>query len=177
MTSRDDSFLRPSPTAPDRRVDTVEYVSALRELIEQGHEVALPVAGSSMTPFLGDGRDRVFLRAPERPLRRGDVVLYRRDNGPYVLHRIHRVRGDSYDIVGDAQTEIERGVRRDQIFAVATRAERKGKLILPGTPYWRFFQYVWIGMVPLRRPILGLYGVCRKTINKQVNKTPKEDHE
>ena len=165
------------PGAPKKTVDTVKYVSALRELIEQGHEVALPVAGSSMTPFLGDGRDRVFLRAPDRPLQRGDVVLYRRDNGTYVLHRIHRVRGELYDIVGDAQSEIERGVRRDQIFAIVTRAERKGKLIAPGSPWWWLFQNVWIGMVPLRRPLLGLYAAGRKTINKPVNQSPKEDHE
>lgn len=161
--------------APDRVVDTGEYISSLRELIEQGHEVALPVAGSSMTPFLGDGRDRVFLRAPDRPLKRGDIVLYRRDGGIYVLHRIRRVRGGTYDVVGDAQSEIERGVRREQIFAVVTRAERKGKLIGPGCFHWRFFQYVWIGMVPLRRPLLGLYAACRRNIRKPVNKTPEED--
>ena len=154
------------PGAEKKVVDTVEYISSLRELIEEGHEVAVPVAGSSMTPFLGSGRDQVFVRMPDRALRRGDVVLYRRDNGNYVLHRIHRVRGDVYDIVGDAQSEIERGVRRDQIFAVVTRARRKGKLIGPGCLHWWFFQNVWIGMVPLRRPVLRLYGACRRTISK-----------
>ena len=150
------------PGAKKKTVDTGEYISSLRELIEQGHEVSLPVAGGSMTPFLGDGRDRVFLRTPDRPLRRGDVVLYQREDGTYVLHRIHRVRGDVYDIVGDAQSEIERGVRRDQVFAVVTRAERKGKLIGPGCLHWWFFQNVWIGMVPLRRPLLGLYAAGRR---------------
>ena len=163
------------PGAPKKVVDTGEYITSLRDLIGQGHEVALPVAGSSMTPFLGDGRDRVFLRAPDRLLRRGDVVLYQRDSGAYVLHRIHRVRGDVYDIVGDAQSEIERGVRREQIFAVVTRAERKGKLIAPGCFHWWFFQNVWIGMVPLRLPLLGLYAAGRRSIFKPVTKTPEED--
>lgn len=163
------------PGAPKKMVDTGAYLSSLRELIEQGHEVSVPVAGSSMTPFLGDGRDRVFVRAPDRPLRRGDVVLYQRDNGAYVLHRIRRVRGEAFDVIGDAQSETERGVRRDQIFAAAVRAERKGKRIGPGCFHWWFFQYVWIGMVPLRRPLLGLYAACRRNIFKPVNKTPEED--
>lgn len=168
--------------APDKVVDTGGYLSMLRELLEQGHEVGLPVAGSSMTPFLGDGRDQVFLRAPDRPLRRGDIVLYQRDNGSYVLHRLYRVHGSgddaACDIVGDAQSEIERGVRRGQIFAVVTRARRKGKLISPGCCYWWFFQNVWIGMVPLRRPVMRLYAAGRR-IYTQIRKyfSPEEDTE
>jgi hypothetical protein len=158
---------------PKKTVDTAVYISSLSELIQQGEEVGLPIAGSSMTPFLGDGRDQVFLRKPDRPLKRGDVVLYRRDNGDYVLHRIHRVRkaGNSatYDIVGDAQSRIEPGVREDQILAVATRARRKGEIIEPNSFYWWFFQNVWIGIVPLRRPVLGLYGACRQYIFNRVN--------
>ncbi len=153
---------------PKKTVDTAIYISSLLELIRQGEEVGLPIAGSSMTPFLGDGRDQVFIRRPDRPLKRGDVVLYRRDNGDYVLHRIHRVRkaGNSatYDIVGDAQSRVETGVRADQILAVATRAKRKGEIIEPNSFYWWFFQNVWIGIVPLRRPVLGLYGACRQYI-------------
>ncbi|MBR6951945.1 MAG: S24/S26 family peptidase [Oscillospiraceae bacterium] len=177
MTAGDAAVHRPPPGARERRVDTAEYVGALRELIEQGHEVALPVAGGSMAPFLGGGRDRVFLARPDRPLRRGDVVLYRRTDGTYVLHRVYRFRGETCDIVGDAQDRIERGVRREQIFARMTRAERKGKLIGPRNLIWQFFQYVWIGLVPLRRPLLGLYGIGRGTIEKQADKTLKEDPE
>ena len=155
---------------PPRTVDTAEYIEMLRGLLEESNEVSLPVTGGSMTPFLGDGRDQVFLRKPDRPLRRGDVALYRRDNGDYVLHRIHRVHdgGESFDMAGDAQSRIERGIRDDQIVAVVTRARRKGEIIEPGSFYWWFFQNVWIGMVPLRRPVLGLYnGIRRRNITKK----------
>ena len=165
MLLRELGLLEP---APKKTVDTGIYISSLMELIQAGEEVGLPVAGSSMTPFLGDGRDQVFLRGPDRPLKRGDVVLYRRNNGDYVLHRIHRVRkiGDGvvYDMIGDAQSQIEPGIRRDKVFAVANRAKRKGKIIEPGNPYWWFFQNVWIGMIPLRRPVLELYTACRRNI-------------
>ena len=159
---------------PRKTVDTGEYISSLLELVEQGEEVGLPVAGSSMTPFLGDGRDQVFLRKPHRPLERGDVVLYRRDNGDYVLHRIHRVRIKEnkpvFDMVGDAQSRIEPGIRRDQIFALVTRARRKGEIIGPGSFYWWFFQNVWIGMVPLHGPLLRLYGSARRRNKGKIKK-------
>lgn len=47
-----------------RRIDTLEYISVLRELAESGHEVCVKVSGHSMYPFLHSGRDTVFLKSP-----------------------------------------------------------------------------------------------------------------
>lgn len=140
-----------------RVVDTAAYVGVLRELVQEGHEVSMLVSGSSMSPFLIHLRDTIYFKAPDRPLRAGDMVFYQRDSGQYVMHRILRVRGDVYDIVGDAQTEVERGVRRDQIFAIVTRVRRKGKLIGPGDRWWVFFERVWTKIVPLRPLIARAY--------------------
>ena len=85
-----------------RFVDTAEYVGVLRGLVEEGHEVSMLVSGSSMSPFLIHLRDTIYFKKPERPLRAGDMVFYQRDSGQYVMHRILRVRGDAYDIIGDA---------------------------------------------------------------------------
>ena len=140
-----------------RLVDTAEYVGVLRGLVEEGHEVSMLVSGSSMSPFLIHLRDTIYFKKPDRPLRAGDMVFYHRDSGQYVMHRILRVRGDAYDIIGDAQTEVERGVRRDQIFAVITRIRRKGKLIGPGDFWWTFFARVWTKLIPLRPLIARAY--------------------
>ena len=64
-------------------------------------------------------------------------------------------------IVGDAQTQLERGIRQDQIIAVVTAVIRKGQRMAPGSFWWEFFEKVWIRMVPLRglvRRIHGLFG-------------------
>lgn len=140
-----------------RLVDTAEYVGVLRGLVEEGHEVSMLVSGSSMSPFLIHLRDTIYFRKPDRPLRAGDIVFYQRDSGQYVMHRILRVRGDVYDIIGDAQIEVERGVRRGQIFAVITRVKRKGKLIGPGDFWWAFFARVWTKLIPLRPLIARAY--------------------
>ena len=140
-----------------RLVDTAEYVGVLRGLVEEGHEVSMLVSGSSMSPFLIHLRDTIYFKQPDRPLRAGDIVFYQRDSGQYVMHRILRVRGEVYDIIGDAQTQIERGVRRDQIFAIITRVKRKGKLIGPGDFWWTFFARVWTKLIPLRPLIAWAY--------------------
>ena len=130
-------------------------------LLEEVTAVPLVVSGSSMTPFLAPGRDSVYLSAISEALRPGDVVLYRRDNGRYVLHRILRVNGDSYTMVGDAQTVPEPGIRREQILAIVTAVRRKGKLLQKGSFRWAFFQRVWIRMVPLRPLIRGAYDAIK----------------
>ena len=145
-----------------RVVDTQLYLGMLRELIEEGKDVSVTVTGGSMTPFLIHRRDSVIL-SPAGDVRRGDVVLYRRDCGTYVLHRIIRRAADgTYVLCGDAQTVVEKGVRRDQIFAVVTAVRRKGELKEPGCFCWFFFARIWICLIPLRQSILGLYRLLKK---------------
>ena len=80
-------------------------------LLDSAEYVPLNISGSSMTPFLVHSRDTVYLSKVTRPPKKGDMILYRRDNGAYILHRIYRVTPDGYWLVGDAQILIEKGVR------------------------------------------------------------------
>lgn len=142
-----------------RLVDTEAYVSALRELVRAGHEAAVPIAGGSMLPFLAHGRDRIFFAAPDRPLRRGDMVFYQRPDGQYVMHRVARVRPEGLYLVGDAQTAVEGPLPPECVFARVTAAERKGKRITAGDFWWDFFAGPWLTIRPLRRLILKLYSM------------------
>ena len=144
-----------------RRVDTYEYVSVLKELVEEGKEVSMLISGNSMSPFLCHERDTVFFKAPDRELRVGDIVFFQRQSGRYILHRICRVKKDGYYIVGDAQSEIEGPVSREQIFAIVTKVKRKGQLIKPGDFWWEFFEKVWPRVIPLRPAIEKLYGIIK----------------
>lgn len=134
--------------APDR------VVEPLLGLLDEASAVPLVISGSSMTPFLIPGRDTVYLSKVSGLLKRGDIVLYQRDNGRYVLHRILRADRDSYTMLGDAQTVPEPGIRHDQILAVVSAVRRKGKIQKRGSFWWFFFRTVWIRMVPLR-PLAG----------------------
>ena len=135
-----------------------------RILLEEPEVAALPlvISGSSMTPFLADGRDTVYLSRLERPARRGDMLLYQRAGGQYVLHRVWKAEKDgTFTMVGDAQTELEPGIREDQIIAIVTSVVRKGKPMAPGGFWWEFFEKVWIRMVPLRPLFWRVYSRLR----------------
>ena len=135
-----------------------------RLLAEEPRIQALPlvISGSSMSPFLIHGRDTVYLSRLTRPARRGDMLLYRRDSGGYVLHRVWKAGPEGFTMVGDAQQVLEPGIREDQIIAIVTAADRKGKRMVPGGFWWDFFEKVWIRMVPLRPAVQKLYGLFRR---------------
>ena len=135
---------------------------ALLELLEVTEPVPLVISGDSMTPFLAPGRDTVYLSNIRQPLRRGDMVLYRRNSGDYILHRIYRPEGETYTMVGDAQNWLEPGIRRDQILAQVTAVRRKEKLLCKGSFWWDFFEKVWIRMVPLRPAVMAVYTRLKK---------------
>lgn len=151
-------------------VDTRAYVGLLKELVEQGKEVRMVITGSSMAPFLIHARDSIFFRTPEEPLRKGDMVFYERSDGQFVMHRICRVtqtgKDRRYDLIGDAQTEIEHGIAREQIFARVVKVERKGKMIKPGDFWWEFFEKIWIRMIPARTFWIREYGRYKKKDGK-----------
>lgn len=128
-------------------------------LLKTGDDpLPLPVSGGSMAPFLIPGRDSVLLARPGRRLRRGDMVLYRRTSGAYVLHRIVACqRGGSYVLAGDAQCFVERGIRDEQIAAVVCAVVRNGRRLKPGSFWWEFFARVWSRMIPLRGALCRAY--------------------
>jgi hypothetical protein len=138
-------------------VDTTEYLSVLKELVEEGREVRLKIAGESMVPFLREHRDEVFFRKPTEALKKGDIVFYQREGGQFVMHRIQRVKPEGYFIIGDNQTVVEGPVAKAQIFGVVTKVIRDGVEMGPGDFWWEFFEHVWIRMIPLRRCVMRVY--------------------
>ena len=145
-----------------KKVDTSEYISMLRELTDQGSEVQVRISGNSMLPFLADQRDFIYFKHPDRPLRRGDMVVYQRQNGQYIAHRVWKAKPEGVYLVGDAQEQIEGPLSEAQVFGLVTKVQRKGKWIGPGDLWWEFFEHVWVRMVPLRIPVMRLYGLLRR---------------
>lgn len=147
-------------------IDTRSYADAIVDILHQGHcDVPLLVAGGSMIPFLHSG-DNVYLNLPPQKLKPGQIILYQRADGSYVLHRIQRVRPDgSLILLGDAQTRREL-VQPDQVRAVATAALRSGKRIDTTSRLWRFFAVVWRRIVPLRPALFAIRSVRSKIKNR-----------
>ena len=144
-----------------RFLDPEELMPQLEEILQQAQAMPLVISGSSMSPFLRHGRDTVYLSRVTEPLKRGDMILYRRQSGAYILHRILRAEEDVYTLVGDGQLAPEPGIHRDQVLAIVTAVRRKGNLLKPGSFLWEFFEHIWLGLLPLRPFIFRLWSLVK----------------
>ena len=81
----------------------MEQIYEIEPLLKAGACIQIHPQGYSMYPFIDPRRDEVVLAGIEdgSALRRGDVVLYRRENGMLVLHRIYKIGQDGLYLLGD----------------------------------------------------------------------------
>lgn len=91
------------------------------------------IKGTSMLPLLRQGIDLVKIVPVDRELKVGDVPMFERPNGEYVLHRIIEVHNGYYIICGDNSFEREK-VPYEWILGVAESVflgEREVKMTDP----------------------------------------------
>ena len=122
-----------------------ELVPLITDFINEDKEVVFTARGNSMRPLLRDGKDQLILASTkEKNIGKGDVVLYKRENGTYVAHRILDVAPDgSFTMLGDAQFDIEKGIRPDQIIAVASGFIIRGKEKSVNSKCYRKYVKFW----------------------------------
>ena len=122
----------------------------MQERLAKGESVQFTPKGISMRPMIEGGRDQIVLSPLPEKLRKYDLPFYRRDDGHFVLHRIVKV-GQTYTCIGDHQLVYERGVRQDQMIALATGLYRKGKYYSLDSFGYKLYSRLWHWMRPLRR--------------------------
>lgn len=146
-----------------RLLDTQEFLDNICQMLAEGRtNIPIPVAGGSMVPFLHDG-DTVFLALPDSPLKRGDIVLYQRSSGRYILHRIKKVRKDgSLVMVGDAQQDQELLPSQSQVRARVISVIHNKKTYTPKSLRWWMYRHVWLWLRPVRHPLMKLRGILRR---------------
>lgn len=143
-------------------LDTKKYLDAVCLMLRQGSsQVPVPVAGVSMRPFLRSG-DTVYLELIRQPVQPGDILLYQRSSGQYILHRVYKCRSDgSYLMLGDNQVTPE-PVSAHQLRARVAAARVGGRMLAPGDRRWWLFSHPWRWLRPLR----GLIGRVHNLLHK-----------
>lgn len=134
-------------------IDTREYVAVLKEMTEQGQEVAMTVSGTSMEPFLIHERDRIYFRRPDGPIQKGDMVFFQRKTGAYVMHRVMKAREGQYYLAGDHQTFLEGPIEAQQIFAKVVSVERAGVWLTEKDALWKFYAGWWRRLFMVRKVV------------------------
>ena len=136
------------------------FSSILLEMLDENIDVTVTVTGDSMFPLWRHKRDTVVLtKCDKTALKKGDIPFYRRKTGQYVMHRIIKVNKESYNLCGDAQTQIEYNLSKENIIAVVKAFTRKGKEYNCSDLWVRGYKALWIGLLPFRGILLRGYRI------------------
>ena len=148
-------------------ISGAEFAPVLLEILSSDGAVPIVVSGSSMFPFLKHGRDIVYLRAcTEKDLKRGQILLFKRKDQAMILHRIRRVLPDGHLVMnGDGQVWCER-ISPDQVIAVVSSVERKGKCMSCDSPWFGLWNLCWYPTRPIRA---ALFKMGRLVLHKGRN--------
>ena len=123
--------------------------------LETAGKADLTVTGCSMRPMLRQYKDSVQLRPVAGELQPGDIALYRRDDGQYVLHRVIRCTQTGYLFCGDNQVTLE-PVRQDQLIALVEGFTRDGKVCSLESLGYRLYRFVWVQLFVFRKYYIWL---------------------
>ena len=137
----------------------------IEKLLAQGSAIQFKPQGYSMYPLFVPGRDEAVV-APVSPkrLKRGDVVLYRRDRDILVLHRIWKRKEEEFYRVGDNQKEIEGPLSPDQMKGILVQVIRNGRQFSTKNVFYRFFAALWLRLRPLRPLLSHAVARCKRLL-------------
>ena len=151
----------------NKRVNFEELFPIIEETIKSGNQFTFCAFGISMLPFIRNGKDIVTLGPIKSELKKNDIIFYRRANGQFVLHRIiNKASDESFDLCGDNQYYIEKGICTKQIIAKLDCLERNGKQIDLSS----FKVRLWCFLLPLRRFLLHVKSAIRWRLRKLFKK-------
>lgn len=135
-------------------VEKEQFIDIEKEL-NKGTIVQLKPRGYSMYPLLIPGRDEARI-APlgSHRIKKGDVLLYRRESGMLVLHRVARRIGNELYMVGDNQSKKEGPLRLEQMRGIMIGFVRSGSYHSVHNPVYALYASLWLFLRPLR-PVIS----------------------
>lgn len=132
--------------------------STFKEYLDKNGTLIYRNIGTSMLPLLKQGRDLfVVQKKTQSRYKKYDVVLFKRNDNKYVLHRIIKVNKNDYTIRGDNCVYKEYGVKDEDILGVMTSFIRKGKEYTVDNKFYRIYSVLWCKLYFLRRVYKRLF--------------------
>lgn len=138
-------------------------VKKMEDILSETGELFTTASGVSMLPCIRPKRDMLHLVKPRKGIRQFDVILYKRKDGSYILHRVMKVQEGSYVLCGDNQWVLEHGITDEQVLGVL-RGFYRGKKYVDCQENYLYHLYVklWCFSLGIRRWILRGINLMRR---------------
>ena len=140
--------------------------SDIEKYIRENGELVTTPSGNSMWPMLRHKRDSVYFVKKNGRLEKYDLPIYKRVDGQLVMHRVVEVNENDYTMCGDNQYIVEKGIKEEQIIAVAKGFYRDEKYISCDNKWYIRYYKFWCKSLLIRRLILVPVHLVIKIKNK-----------
>lgn len=149
------------------KAEMSEIAPVIKEVVDGGGNFTLGVTGISMCPLFWENRDSVILAKPAK-IKKFDIILYKRNNGSYVLHRIVNIKNGIYSLCGDNQNAIEYPIYPDQVIAKVIGFIRKNKTYGISDFRYKLYVFIWGHTLNQRKFMMRSYFNLSTRIKKTV---------
>ena len=151
------------------------FNSELESVLKNGHIYIGAVQGKSMLPMLHETVDHVKIVPLSTLPKKNDIVLYRRVNGQYVLHRVVSVKNNMYVMRGDHQYKNEYPIAPYMCIGILqgywkNAGTKKEKYISVSSFYHRTYSFLWRVSYPIRYGIRYLHAVFSALFHKIIRR-------
>ena len=151
-------------------------VKKMEEILAETGELFTTASGVSMLPCIRPKWDMLHLAKPRHDIKKYDVLLYKRKNGTYILHRVMEVKSDSYVLCGDNQWVLEHGITDEQVLGVLIGFYRGKKYIDCQKNYlYHFYVKLWCFSLGIRKQILRGINLIRRIGGKLRKSKQKQE--
>lgn len=111
--------------------------------------VTIPVYGNSMEPLIRIRKDFVTIipiSSLDRPIEEGDIVLFQRADGKFVLHRLYKTLESEKKVItwGDNCIVPDRPIHSSDIWGIAISVKKGNRIISLDTCNQREYGKRWM---------------------------------
>jgi hypothetical protein len=137
--------------------------TSLEETLEKVGYICVETKGTSMQPLLVSGRDKVCIESIKSRPKNKDILLYKRTDGTYILHRVKKVNKNSFTMWGDNHAYLEYGITDSQILGIAVGYYKGEKYIdLNKSFKHSIYKFFWCNSLFIRRVVFKLKRIFKK---------------
>ncbi len=146
-----------------------------RRLTAEGGRISvhIPLNGVSMQPLVRRQRDIVTIIPATRKLIVGDIVLFQRSDGTYVVHRLQKIFGDSVQTLGDNCPFPDSPIPIYSVLGIITHVRRGKHTFCVDKPIWRFLGRCWMFLRPIRNVIRFCFSRLKRCVKLLIRRGRK----
>jgi signal peptidase I len=141
------------------------------DLLQSGYGVRFRPGGFSMYPTIRDGEAVTVEPIRAHEVRRGDILLYRRERR-VIAHRVVGIALGAnakrvFTLRGDSLSSCDAPVKQEQVLGRVVSVERKGRWIKLGGRRARIRSAVYLRAARLRKGLTQRFGILRSLRNRE----------